>query len=70
MNTPNRKTSRGSEFSRLAKKRRGFFVGEYLFLMKTNKKYWMLPLLLILLALGALIFISSSALAPLIYTLF
>jgi len=36
-----------------------------------RKKFWLLPIILILLAFGALIVLSSgSAIAPFIYTLF
>ena len=36
-----------------------------------RKKYWLLPLILILLGFGALIVLTSgSAIAPFIYTLF
>jgi len=39
--------------------------------MKARKKYWLIPLILILLLLGILIvFSSGSAVAPFIYTLF
>ena len=39
--------------------------------MKVRKKYWLLPLILILLLLGFLIiFTGGSAVAPFIYTLF
>jgi len=39
--------------------------------MKVRKKYWLLPLILILLLIGFLIvFTSGSAVAPFIYTLF
>jgi hypothetical protein len=40
------------------------------FLM-TRKRYWMVPLLLVLILLGALVvFAEGSALAPFIYTIF
>ncbi len=35
-----------------------------------NKKWWMLPIIITLLLLGALALISGSAAAPFIYTLF
>jgi hypothetical protein len=36
-----------------------------------EKKYWLIPVLIMLLLIGAFIFIStSSAVAPFIYTLF
>ncbi len=39
--------------------------------MKARKKFWLAPLILILLLLGALIVLSQgSAVAPFIYTLF
>ncbi len=39
--------------------------------MRVRKKYWLLPIILIMLMLGGLIvFSSGSALAPFIYTLF
>ncbi len=40
-------------------------------LMKHNKKYWLLPVILVLVLTGALIVASQgSALAPFIYSLF
>lgn len=39
--------------------------------MKVRKKFWLLPILLVLLGVGALlIFAQGSALAPFIYTIF
>ncbi len=39
--------------------------------LKTRKKWWLTPIILFLLLLGALIvFTEGSALAPFIYTLF
>jgi hypothetical protein len=39
--------------------------------LKERKKFWLLPIIIILLLLGALIvFTESSAVAPFIYTLF
>jgi len=39
--------------------------------MKVRKKYWLLPLIIILLLLGFLIiFTGGSAVAPFIYTIF
>jgi hypothetical protein len=39
--------------------------------LKVRKKFWLLPLVIMLLLLGGLmIFAQSSALAPFIYTLF
>jgi competence protein ComGC len=39
--------------------------------LKTRKKYWLIPLIIILLIFAVLIVISSgSAIAPFIYTIF
>jgi hypothetical protein len=43
---------------------------EFLEFLGQNKKWWMLPILLVMLLLGILIFLSSTAVAPFIYTLF
>ena len=43
---------------------------EFLGLMKQNKKYWLIPLILILVLLGVIVILGSTAAAPFIYTLF
>jgi len=61
-----------NEFERAAAAQgRGGILRDLWGFMKTNKKWWLLPLLLTLLVFGVLIFLSSSSgLAPFIYTLF
>ncbi|MBI2511525.1 MAG: hypothetical protein HYV96_06065 [Opitutae bacterium] len=49
---------------------RGGLLRELWLLLRHNKKYWMLPILVLLLALGALIILGGSAAAPFIYRLF
>jgi hypothetical protein len=47
------------------------FLGEFWQFLRVRKKFWLLPLLLMIVLFGALlIFAESSALAPFIYTLF
>tara|TARA_B110000858_G_C17578100_1_gene369977 strand:+ start:41 stop:190 length:150 start_codon:yes stop_codon:yes gene_type:complete len=47
-----------------------FLIDLFLF-MKERKKYWLAPIIVVLILLGLLIvFGSSSAMAPFIYTLF
>lgn len=44
---------------------------EFLDFLKVRKKWWLAPIMIVLLLLGALIiFTQSSAVAPFIYTLF
>jgi hypothetical protein len=38
--------------------------------MKERKKYWLLPMIIMLLLMGILIMSGGSAVAPFIYTLF
>lgn len=49
----------------------GEFVMELWAFMKERKKFWLLPILLVLLLFGTLIVLTQgSAVAPFIYTLF
>jgi hypothetical protein len=49
----------------------GEFVLELWAFMKERKKFWLLPIIVVLLCLGALIVLTQgSAVAPFIYTLF
>jgi Family of unknown function (DUF5989) len=45
-------------------------VHEFWLFLKHNKKWWLLPIIGVLLVLGLLIVLSSTAAAPFIYTLF
>ena len=46
-------------------------VSEVWLFLRQSKKYWLLPIILVLLAMGALmVFAQSSALAPFIYSIF
>ncbi len=46
-------------------------VGEYLQFLREQKKWWVLPIVVLLLLLGVLIVLTKgSALAPFIYALF
>jgi hypothetical protein len=62
--------SGGGDFAREAGTRRSSFLSDYLFLLKTNRKWWMLPLIGVLLGFGLLMVLSSTGAAPFIYTLF
>jgi hypothetical protein len=50
-------------------KRTGMF-SEFLYFLKTSKKWWLLPIVAVLLLFGILVFLSGTAAAPFIYTLF
>ena len=57
-------------FENMAKEKRPTLIREFWEFLKHNKKWWLLPIILILLALGLLVLLSSSAIAPFIYPLF
>jgi hypothetical protein len=47
------------------------FAVEFWSFLKARKKFWLLPILLVTILLGALlVFAQGSAVAPFIYTLF
>ena len=45
-------------------------LSDFWFFLKHNKKWWLLPLIAVLLLFGLLMMLSGSALAPFIYPLF
>lgn len=53
----------------LQQKERGFFA-EFWAYLRHSKKWWMLPILAVLLLLGGLVLLSSTGLGPFIYALF
>jgi hypothetical protein len=46
------------------------FASEVMHFLREKKKWWLLPVLLILLPFGLLMILSGTAAAPFIYTLF
>jgi|TARA_B110000438_G_C15779992_1_gene635869 hypothetical protein len=48
-----------------------WFIKEFFDFLKVRKKYWLIPIFLVLLIFGGLIILSQgSAIAPFIYTIF
>jgi hypothetical protein len=46
-------------------------VGEFWAFMRERKKWWLLPLVIVMVTMGTLlVFAQGSALAPFIYTIF
>lgn len=46
------------------------FVAELWAFLKQNKKWWLIPIVVVLALFGVLVLLSGSAAAPFIYTLF
>jgi hypothetical protein len=50
--------------------RRSSLVGEFVEFLSHNKKWWLAPIIVSVLLLGALVLLGGTAAAPFIYTLF
>lgn len=46
------------------------FLSDLWYFLRTNKKWWLIPILAVFLIAGLLVLLSSTGLAPFIYTLF
>jgi Family of unknown function (DUF5989) len=58
------------DFAAQAAARQTGFLREFWLFLRGNKKWWLTPLLIVLLAFGALVVLGGTAVAPFIYTLF
>lgn len=58
------------EFEKEATNERQGLMSEFVDFLKHNKKWWLLPIVLVVVALGALVFLTNTGIAPFIYTLF
>jgi Family of unknown function (DUF5989) len=59
-----------TQFEREAHAGRQGFLGELWEFITHNKKWWLTPIIIILVAFGLLIALGGTAAAPFIYTLF
>lgn len=62
--------TKGSDFAAEAAGKGGGLVSELFDFLKTNKKWWLLPILVVLALVGVLVILGGSVAAPFIYTLF
>ena len=66
----NPSTTAKDEFQRLVKQESPGLLREFWDFLRYNKKWWLLPILVTLLLLGAFVLLTGTAFAPFIYTLF
>ena len=60
-----------SEFEKAVSERPSSnILAEFWHFLRTSKKYWLLPILVVCLFFGVLMILSGTAVAPFIYTLF
>lgn len=59
-----------SEFEDEAARKREGFLAELVAFLRENKKWWLIPTIVVLVLLGALVVLASTGAGPMIYTLF
>lgn len=60
----------GDDFADQAEQSSPGIIREFVDFLRYNKKWWLTPILLVLLLVGTLIALGGTAAAPFIYTLF
>ena len=60
----------GDDFARQAQASASGFFGEFWYFVRHNRRWWLTPVLLLLLVLGILVVLGGTGAAPFIYTLF
>jgi hypothetical protein len=63
-------TDQENSFERKSQERRPSFLVEFMDFLVNNKKWWLTPIILILLVLSLFIVLTNTAIGPLIYVLF
>ena len=63
-------TPEKSDFAAQAQQERSGLVSEFVDFLRDNKKWWLAPIIVSVLLLGALVMLGGTAAAPFIYTLF
>jgi len=57
-------------FEELAQEKRPSLMSELWQFLKYNKKWWLLPIIIVLLLFGVLVLLAGTPAAPFIYTIF
>jgi hypothetical protein len=57
-------------FNELSTERRSGMISEFMNFLGQNKKWWLLPILLVMAFVGVLVLLAGTGAAPFIYTLF
>jgi hypothetical protein len=68
--TPEKSQSPSPRLDELAGQKRRGVVAEFWGLLRHNKKWWLAPIIIVSLLVGALLMLFGTPIAPLIYTLF
>ena len=62
--------TKATDFARQAAMKPTTTVGEYVYLLKKTKNWWMAPLLIVFSLFALVMILSSTPVAPFVYTLF
>ena len=65
-----RERQEAEEFQAEAQAGRTGLIAEFWDFLKHNKKWWLLPILIVMLLLGVLVVLGGTGLGPFVYTLF
>ena len=68
--TPSEYEPEAAKFAEQAQQASTGFVREFFDFLRHNKKWWLTPIILVLLLVGLIIVFGGSVAAPFIYTLF
>ena len=60
----------GNDFEHLADEAPPGFVREVWYLLSSDKRWWLAPVVIAIVILGALVLLTGTGVAPFIYTLF
>ena len=63
-------TNEPDRLERLARQEQPGLAAEFFAFLRENKKWWLLPILLLIAAFGLLVAFAASGGAPFIYTMF
>ena len=69
-NESHQPSSTKTAFEQASTEQSASLVGEFIDFLKYNKKWWLLPIIVVLLGVGGLLLFAGSAAAPFIYAIF
>lgn len=61
---------KNQSFEELSQRKRASLMTEFWQFLKYNKKWWLLPIIIVLLLFSVLVFLAGTSAAPFIYTIF
>lgn len=64
------KTNPAGEFAKQAQEQEPGLLWEFWDFLRYNKKWWLTPIVVVMLLLGTLVMLGGSAVAPFIYAIF